>query len=107
MTMKFLRALFISATLVLGLIMATTMLPVPAARAITLWPFGVHAHVDGSTGLWKITNNKNTQVAVKYRVRLRKDGIWQNHNATIPANSDRLLGYDSKTYKMEVVSHNP
>src|SRR5450432_672811 len=105
--MKLLRTLAFSATMLVGLITATTILPVPAAGALTLWPFGVHAHVSSSTGMWMITNRKNSQVAVKYRAKIRGSDIWQYHNATIPANSDRLLGYDSKTYKLQVVSHTP
>lgn len=108
MTTKFLHAPVMSAMLMLGVVTATTLLPVPAAEAATFWLWGgVRAHVDRSTGLWKITNSKDAQVAVKYRVRLKDNGIWQTRNATISANSDRLLGYDAKTYKLEVVSHNP
>lgn len=104
--MKLSRIHSTAAAFVLCLLTATAILPVPSANAI--WPFGgVRAHVSGSTGMWVITNSKNAQVAVKYRARIRGSNIWQNHSATVPANSDRLLGYDSKTYKLEVVSHTP
>lgn len=105
--MKILRILGASSAMLLGVIAAATLLPVPSARALTLWPFGVHAHVSGSTGMWVITNSKNSQVAVKYRAKVNGTNTWQYHNATIPANSDRYLGYDSKTYKLQVVSHTP
>lgn len=106
--MKLLRILFTSAALFVGFVCTTAVLPVPSARAATFWIFGgVRAHVSRSTGLWMITNSMNSQVAVKYRAKLRGTDLWQYHNATIPANSDRFLGYDSKTYNLQVVSHTP
>jgi hypothetical protein len=102
--MKLLRILFTSAAMLLGLIAATTVLPVPSAEAI--WPFGgVRAHT--SRGLWVISNSKNVQVGVKYRAKVKGSDIWAYHNATVPANSDRVLGYDAKTYRLQVVSHTP
>ena len=106
--MKLLRILFTSATMLLGMITASAFFPVPAAHASIFGIFGgVHAHVSRSTGLWMITNSTNSQVTAKYRSTLRGSGIWANHTATIPANSDRLLGYDSKMYKLQVISHTP
>lgn len=97
--MRALRILLSTALMLSGILTASTFLPVATVQAGFF--NRVHARV-GSSGLWEITNNSSAVRFVKFRVSVRGSGIWQNHKATLPPGSTRMMGYDSKTYLLRL-----
>ena len=97
--MQPLRILLSAGLMLFGVLTASTFLPVATAQAGFF--NRVHARV-GSSGLWEITNNSSAARFIKFRVSVRGSGIWQNHKATLPPGSTRMMGYDSKTYVLRV-----